>query len=147
MIIQVILKELSISNVSIDHAHLFQYTLTLALQVSPLKQHILPYWVSRAHAKHRHQLRSCATLLQLLRRVYLDVHYASIYCATLKPNYRLPTSSLPTTQFSTFSVAWAVRCASICGGRTRKFIPVSTHRPTLGTSPARAPHQRHDSHE
>ena len=43
----------------------------------------------------------------------------------------------PTTQFSTFSVAWAVRCASICGGRTRKFIPVSTHRPTLPAQPAR----------
>ena len=72
-----------------------------------------------------------------MRRVYLDVHYASIYCATLKPNYRLPTSSLPTAHFSTFSVAWAVRCASICGGRTRKFIPVSTQRPTLPAQPAR----------
>ena len=64
-IVKVILKELSISNIviSIGRAHLLYYTLTLPLCVVAPKHHIFTHLSKQANAKHRHQLRSCATLL------------------------------------------------------------------------------------
>ena len=48
-----------------------------------------------------------------------------------------PHEQAPCSTFQYISATWAVHWASICGGRTCKFIPVSTHRPTLPAQPAR----------
>ena len=72
MIIQVILKELSITRLLVTHplatpmcstSHSFYHS-SFLLPNSTFC-HIGCHEPTRAHAKHRHQLRSCATLLQL----------------------------------------------------------------------------------